>query len=205
MPISIHFLLLFSHDLVGTEVASLRFFVNARALPSQSTDDWRTIMGFFSHFLDGDLHSAIKKGDMEKVKQLLASGSDPNEKRRQRTPLMLAAQMANLDAVTLLLEMGVELETQDYQGTTALMLAAGGWKYKGRDKDGTCLEVVKTLLEIGANPNACGKRGQTAMRYALGAANRRVMEFLSQHGATDYWYASVRKPSPSGAEASESL
>jgi ankyrin repeat protein len=162
-------------------------------------------MGFFSCFLDGDLHSAIKKGDIEKVKQLLSNGADPNEKRRQRTPLMLAAQRANLDTVTLLLGMGAELETQDYQGTTALMLAAGGWGYQGRDKDGTCLEVVKTLLTRGANPNACGKRGQTAMRYALGAANRRVMKFLSQHGATDYWYASVPKPSPSGTETSESL
>jgi ankyrin repeat protein len=173
--------------------------------PSQSTDDWRTIIGSLSYFLDGSLHSAIKKGDMEKVKQLLASGANPNEKRRQRTPLMVAAHRVNLHTVTLLLEMGAELETQDYQGTTTLMLAAGGWGYEGRDKDNKCLEVVKTLLERGADPNVCGKRGQTAMRYALGAANRRVMEFLSEHGASDYWYASVRKPSPSGGEASEGL
>jgi hypothetical protein len=100
--------------------------------------------------------------------------------------------------------MGAEREIQDYQGTTALMFAAGGWGYKGRDKDDKCLEVVKTLLERGADPNSWGKRGQTAMRYAFGAWNRVVMELLSEHGAADYWYASVLKPSASGAEQSGS-
>jgi uncharacterized protein len=60
-------------------------------------------MGFFSYFFDGDLHSAIKKGDMEKVKRLLASGANPNEKRRHKTPLMVADQSPYLHIVTLLL------------------------------------------------------------------------------------------------------
>jgi ankyrin repeat protein len=80
------------------------------------------------------------------------------------------------------------------------MLAAGGWGYKGKDKREKCLEVVKTLLERGADPNACGKRGQTAMRYALGAANRSVMELLREHGATDSCYTSVSTPELSKAE-----
>ena len=162
-------------------------------------------MGFFSRFFEGGLHAAIKKGDIEKLKQLLASGTNPNEKRRQKTPLMVAAHSANVEAVTLLLEKGAELEAKDSRGNTALMLAAGGWGYKGKDKKEKCLEVVKTLLERGADPNACGKRGQTAMRYALGAANRLVMEVLREHGATDSCYTSVSTPELSGAEPLNSL
>lgn len=161
-------------------------------------------MGLFSYFFESRLHAAIKKGDIEKLKELLASGVNPNEKRGQKTPLMVAAHTTNTEAVTLLLEKGAELEAKDSQGNTALMLAAGGWGYKGKEKKEKCLEVVKTLLERGADPNACGKRGQTAMRYALGAANRSVMEVLHRHGSTDPCYASVSTPEPSRAEPLES-
>jgi ankyrin repeat protein len=155
--------------------------------PSEFKDDWRTNMGFFSHFLDGDLHSAIRNGDMEEVKRLVADGAALNETRRQRTPLMIAARTSNAEIVSLLLEKGAELEAQDRQGNTPLMLAAGGWGYKGGDKEEKCLKVVKALLEKGANSSVCGKRGQTAMQYALGAGNRRVMQLLREHGACDYW------------------
>ncbi|MEW6347813.1 MAG: ankyrin repeat domain-containing protein [Thermodesulfobacteriota bacterium] len=146
-------------------------------------------MAFFSSFFDGALHSAIKKGERQKVKQLLENGAAPDEKRRGRTPLMLAARIADPETVSVLLEKGAELETRDKQGSTALMFAAGGWGCKGRDKEDKCLAVVKALLERGADANACGGRGQTAMRYALGASNRRVMEVLREHGATDSCYA----------------
>jgi ankyrin repeat protein len=161
-------------------------------------------MGFFSRFFEGGLQAAIKNGDTEKVRELLASGTNPNEKRGQKTPLMVAAHSANVEAVTLLLEKGAELEAKDSRGNTSLMLAAGGWGYKGREKKEKCLEVVKTLLEQGADPNACGKRGQTAMRYALGAANRSVMEMLREHGATDSCYTSVSAPELSGAKPLDS-
>jgi hypothetical protein len=160
-------------------------------------------MGLFSRFFEGGLNAAIKKGDTEKVKELLASGTNPNEKRGQKTPLMIAAHTANAEAVALLLDKGAELEAKDSLGNTALMLAAGGWGYKGKEKKEKCLEVVKTLLERGADPNACGKRGQTAMRYALGAANRLVMEMLHRHGSTDPCYASVSTPEPARAEPLE--
>jgi ankyrin repeat protein len=157
-------------------------------------------MGFLSRLFEDGFHLAVKRGDIGKVKQLLADGRDPKEKRRQKTPLMIAARSANVEATTLLLENGVELEAQDRQGSTALMLAAGGWGYKGKDKEEKCLEVVKALLKKGADPNACGKRGQTAMRYALGAGNRRVMTVLHGHGAADSCCASVSMPEFSGAE-----
>ncbi len=142
-------------------------------------------MQFFSYFFDGALHSAIKRGELEKVKQLLADSAALNEKRRGRTPLMLAARIADANAVRLLLGKGAEVDARDKRGTTALMFAAGGWGYKGKDREDKCLEVVSILLERGANPNACGGRGQTAMRYALGASNRRVMEVLRERGASD--------------------
>lgn len=161
-------------------------------------------MGFFSYFLDGHLHAAIKSGDREEVRKLLAEGANPNEKRRRKTPLMVAADCANLDASALLLEKGAELETRDHQGSTALMFAVAGWGYKGSNKQDKCLELVKALLERGADPNACGKRGQTAMRYALGAGHRRIMEVLRKYGATDSCSTSVSNSTPLKEEPSVS-
>jgi uncharacterized protein len=148
-------------------------------------------MGLLSLFFTNGLHSAVQSGDTAKIKELLTGGMDPNERRGNRTPLMIAARSANADAVACLIDQGAELEAQDSQGSTALMFAAGGWAYTGKGKEEKCLEVVDTLLERGADPNACGNRGQTAMRYALGAGNKRVMEVLRRHGATDSCYAYV--------------
>lgn len=169
--------------------------------PLGSANSGRVTMGFFSDFFKDGLHSAIKKGDTGKVRQLLADGADPNERRSQKTPLMVAANNANLDTVRLLLENGAELEAKDRQGTTALMLAAGGWGYKGSDKKEICLQVVKALLDNGADPNACGKRGQTPMRFALGVRNRRVMAELRGRGAKDCVYESASTEAPSEVES----
>jgi hypothetical protein len=61
--------------------------------PRQSTDDWGTIMGFFSYFLDGGVHSAIKKGDMEKVKQMLAKIVNANKRKTEQLVKMERAHM----------------------------------------------------------------------------------------------------------------
>ncbi len=127
------------------------------------------------------LHWAIEKNDTDLLRKLLSNGGNTNEKRFGKIPLMLAAENANVAAVKLLVDMTKDLQCADRQGNTALMLAAGGWGYRGSDREERCLEIVKMLLEKGAYPKACGKRGQTAMRYALGAGHRRIMALLEEY------------------------
>jgi len=117
------------------------------------------------------------------LKELLSNGANPNEKRRGKIPLMLAAENANVEAVKLLVDRTDDLQCMDRSGNTALMLAAGGWGYRGRDRQDRCLEIVKTLLNKGAHPDTCGKRGQTAMRCALGAGHKQIMALLQTYKA----------------------
>jgi hypothetical protein len=70
--------------------------------PGGIANDGSATMGFFTRFFEGGLHSAIKNRDRETVKRLLASGSSPNEKRRKKTPLMIAARTADVETVILL-------------------------------------------------------------------------------------------------------
>ena len=65
---------------------------------------------------------------------------------------------ADLEAVRLLLDGGADLNACDYDGSTALLCAAGNnW---------TPLETLCLLLDRGADPNACDHDGGTALFYA---------------------------------------
>jgi hypothetical protein len=86
-----------ARNLLRQDVLS-RFGLGPRGI----TRDGSATMGFFSRFFEGGLHSAIKNGDRETVKRLLASGASPNEKRRKKNPLMTAARTADVETVILL-------------------------------------------------------------------------------------------------------
>lgn len=142
-------------------------------------------MGFFSKFFDGGLHGAIKKGDVEKVRQLLAEGASPDAKSLDMSALMAAADTANPAIAELLIRSGARVNDPNAEGKTALMFAAAGKGAKGNDTEQRCLETVKLLLEHGVDVNAQGRRGQTAMAFAAGAGHKQVKELLMDHGATE--------------------
>lgn len=163
------------------------------AFDANDVQERKMVMGLISQFFAGNaLHSAIKENDTKRLKHLLNTGSSPNEKRFGRIPLLLAARNANIEAVRLLIEKTNKTQALDRHGNMALMLAAGGWGYKGNDKEAKCFAVVKMLLEGGADPNVRGRRGQPAMRYALGAGHKRIMDLLTEYSA------SIEQSSPLG-------
>ncbi len=119
------------------------------------------------------------------VNLLLANGADINNS----TALMSAIKSGHYDTVKLLLEQGVDVNTQDSNQDTALILAA--WyrhnnigelllEYKAnvntRDKTGntplilatrkSCSGLIKSLLEKGADINAQNNYGESALMYA---------------------------------------
>jgi ankyrin repeat protein len=61
------------------------------------------------------------------------------------------------ESVNLLLDAGSDVNARSNDGTTALMLAAGGYG---------AVDILKLLINRGANPNLKNKKGETALSIA---------------------------------------
>jgi hypothetical protein len=93
----------------------------------------------------------------------------------QRTPLMLAAAEARLDTVKNLISKGTNVNIQDENGDTALLLASG--------RVGAS-EIVDQLLKSGADPNAPNREGETALMWAAFADDINTVNVLLENGSS---------------------
>ena len=125
-----------------------------------------------------------KKGHLKSVKALIKAGANPNlQEQDGMTALMWASDAGNLEIVKALITAGANVDHQDKDGYTALMLASASGYAKDLIKAGDntkstaelwfmsktikChLEVVKTLIAAGANPNLRNKDGKTALMWS---------------------------------------
>lgn len=110
------------------------------------------------------LHYAALRNDVDGVRAALAAGEgiDQPEGRSGYTPLHLAVQDGALQAATILLDAGANLEATTDLGERPLHLSVMNWR---NSEDGS---LIRLLLDRGADRTALDNSGYTAADLARG-------------------------------------
>ncbi len=121
------------------------------------------------------LHKATVENDADKAQDLLEQANDINESNSEgSTPLHLAIQNGYFKLFQTLLNRGARIDLYDGKCRAVLHTAAVF------DKSGLFLQ---DLFDAGADINAKGYPGKSALSLAIQAKNLRAVEFLIQKGA----------------------
>jgi ankyrin repeat protein len=103
------------------------------------------------------------------------------------TPVALAAECNNLEAVKALVEAGADPNIPTEQGTTPLILASGAGtdvqRARALEERATAVQTARYLMDHGADVNAAGQFGWTALHAATYQGLNDVIEFLVSKGA----------------------
>jgi len=122
----------------------------------------------------GQIHEAVRAGDLEKVKALAAK--DPkavNEKdARGRTPLHFAGVAGKPDILKFLIASGADVRAADPGGFTPLHWAAA----EGQ------ADAARALIAAGADPNALSAQGVSTLESAFYGRRPEAVEALLQGG-----------------------
>jgi uncharacterized protein len=103
-----------------------------------------------------------------------------------QTPFVRAALSGDITVMRLLLEHGANPNIATYEGTTALMAAAGiNWAETQTYTESKehLLDAVKLCLELGADVNAANSMGLTAAIGAINRGSNVILSYLVEHGA----------------------
>lgn len=112
------------------------------------------------------LYTALLSDKMELFKKLLEKGADPNIADSEGAfPLSEACirRSADLDTVKLLIAKGAEINKQENNGASPLIYAAQNAGIAAETRN----EIVKYLLEKGADKSFKDKTGKTALNWAM--------------------------------------
>jgi uncharacterized protein len=155
-------------------------------------------------FDEASFFRAISEKDLLIVNGFLSAGMDPNLKNSKtgRTPLITAAAIGALPIVNALIESKADVNRKDDGGKTALfhsiearydevsdvIVANPQLDLNARGKNGVTalisyvwrdrIDVVKNLLDRGADPNLQDNDGDTALHGAAQTGNVEIIEAL---------------------------
>jgi ankyrin repeat protein len=190
-----------------------RFLLDAGANP-QTADWWgRTPLWAAVEVRNLDMRPSATDNGIDRdaalqlVDALLAKGADVNARVKEfppqrrymlplgslewvdftgQTPLIRAAQSADVTVMRRLLAKGADPTITTFHGTTALMAAAGvnwvvGQTYS--ESPTAWLDAVRLCLEIGGEVNAVNEMGLAAIHGAANRGSDDIIELLVQRGA----------------------
>ena len=122
-----------------------------------------------------NLHEAARLGDVSELETLLNSGLSANTRDEwNATPLHWAACRGRIDACTLLLDHGADVQaTDDTRGATPLHWAAA---------EGAT-DICALLLDRGADVNARDKYGRPPLHNAANENHIETLALLETRGA----------------------
>jgi ankyrin repeat protein len=167
------------------------------------------ILFFFTVILLGnDLHDAIQKGDVAKVKTLISNNNELIHMKSEKgqMPLHLAVQNGNQEIVDFLISKGADINAKDGEGNTPLITAIAFKKTeaakflisKGADvriKDAQEMaplilalrqglsELVEPILDSGQDVNERFAGNITPLLMAIIAGNKEVARLMVDRGA----------------------
>ena len=123
---------------------------------------------------DHPLVEAVRDGDVERVRALLAAEADPNISDLDgTTALHWAAHRGDVVAAELLLRAGARAEAGNRYGVTAVLVAATSGN----------AALLELLLDAGAGPNVGLPEGETPLMRTARAGRVDAVQALLAHGA----------------------
>ena len=123
---------------------------------------------------DVPLLDAVRAGDIEGVRALLAQGADPNASASDgSTALLWAAHREDLTTAELLLRAGARAGDANRYGATGLLEAATSGN----------APMLALLLDAGADANTAMPEGETPLMRAARAGRADAVTLLLSHGA----------------------
>jgi uncharacterized protein len=160
------------------------------------------------------MHLAARQGELESVKALMEAGADLNQRGAGDpvTPMLIATMNGHFDVAKYLLDQGADPNLAQGNGVTPLYAALNcQWSDKAlypqprafEQQRTSYLDLMKALLEHGANPNArlvrkvwyaqydfdqsgVDETGATPFFRAAYAADVEGMKLLTEYGADPY-------------------
>ena len=170
--------------------------------PGEKATSLRTVKALLAHGANPNLRLALDKAKVaaEIKEQGNAGARQANGQRTKRTaititevqlegatPVVLAAECNNLEAIKALVEAGADPNIPTEQGTTALILASGAGtdvqRARANEERATAVKTAQYLIEHGADVNAAGEFGWTALHAASYQGLNDVISYLVSKGA----------------------
>ncbi|CAL1535401.1 unnamed protein product [Lymnaea stagnalis] len=140
---------------------------------SSVKSDWSavsTIKTQAAPYNGDDLHQAVRRGNIEKVKEILDSGDVNADAQDEKdfSALVVAGLQGKFEIMDILLQHGADVNRKDASGKTPLIHAAS------RD----LLETAKWLCKNGADVKTYDKSGMAAIHHAIDGGYVKLVEWM---------------------------